>query len=147
MKDLFEQIRPDKDFNLETLTYQEIFDGIKYDIAMAISRVSKNETNKQDLKLNIQRCRTKFAYAEDMNLYPKIYLDFVGGYSVILTPFNIQLMEVKQAVKMYECQELSQGFYNFMCEKFPNCDYEKIYEKYLIRVEKLKKQHGKNLFL
>ena len=147
MRDMFEQIRPDKDFNLETLTYQEIFDGIKCDIARAISRVSKRETYGQDLKLNIQRCRTKFAYAEDMNLYPKIYLDLVGNYSVVLTPFNIELMEVKQSVRMYECQELSRGFYDFMCEKFPNCGYEKIYEKYLINVEKVKKQHEKHLFL
>ena len=38
---MFEEIRADKDFNLETLSYQEIFDGIKIGVALAVSKFSK----------------------------------------------------------------------------------------------------------
>jgi len=144
---MFEQIRADKDFNLETLTYQEIFDGIKVGIAKAIAKEKKEEVEVETLILNVQRCRTKLAYVDDMNLYPKIYLDLVGDCSVVLTPFDIRLLIVSNCVKTYSCEELSECFYNFMCERFPNCDYENIYEKYLINAEKIQKQREKQLFL
>ena len=146
-KDMFEETRPDKDFNLETLTYQEIFEGIKFGVATAIRKFSKDDISVEDLRLKEERCYTKKAYAEDMNLYPKIYLDLFGQYSVLITPFNVELLIVSSQIKTYSCEELGECFYKFMCDKFPSANYEKIYEKYLISVEKIKKQHEKHLFL
>lgn len=147
MKDMFEEIRADKDFNLESLSYQEIFDGIKTGVAKAISEHSKEDVSAEDLELNVERCHTRKAYGEDMNLYPKIYLDLKGFYSVLLTPFEIEIMETKFNVKTFSHFELRECFYDFMWSSFPDCDYEKIYEKYLIDTEKLRKQREKHLFL
>ena len=139
MKDVFEEIRADKDFNLESLTYQEIFDGIKIGVALAISKFSKEDVKEEDLKLNIGRCSTRSAYGEDQNLYPKIYLDLKGCYSVLLTPFEIDLIEIKQRLRTVSCVELKECFYNFMCEKFPTSNYDKKFEKYFLDAEKLRK--------
>ena len=129
MKDLFYDFRPDKDFDLTTLTYKEIFDGLKFGVAKTISKFSKEEVLTEDLKLNEERCYIKMAFAEDMNLYPKIYLDLVGAYSILLTPFNVELLEIKHSVKTLSCVELRECFYNFMCNTFPQSNYEKIYER------------------
>lgn len=147
MKDMFEEIRPDKDFNLELLSYEEIFEGLKFGIAQAVSKYSNEEVGTEDLELNLDRCYTTKAYAEDMNLYPKIYLDMKGFYSVLLTPFEIELIETKYKIRTVSCVELRECFYDFMCEQFPNCNYRKIYEKYLINAEKFRKQREKHLFL
>lgn len=147
MKDMFEEIRVDKDFNLETLSYQEIFNGIKIGVALAISKFSKEDAKAEGLRLNLNRCHTRKAYAEDLNLYPKIYLDLKGDYSILLTPFEIELIETKHKIRTVSCVELRECFYNFMCEQFPNCDYEKIYENYFKNAEKFRKQREKHLFL
>ena len=144
---MFEEIRADKDFNLQTLSYEEIFDGLKFGMAQAISCYSKQEVGVEDLELNVERCSTRSAYAEDMSLYPKMYLDLKGDYGFILTPFEIEMLIVKHDVKTYSTPELREVFYNFMCKQFPNCDYEKIYEKYLINAEKLRRSREKHLFL
>ncbi len=91
-------------------------------IAQAIRKFSKEEISVEDLRLNVNRCSTRSAYGEDMNLYPKIYLDLKGDYSVLLTPFEIELIEIKHKIRTVSCAELKECFYNFMCDKFPNSD-------------------------
>lgn len=147
MRDLFEKIRDDKEFNLETLSYQEIFVGIKDGIANAIYEISKEKINAEDLVLNIDRCSTRYAYAENGNLYPKIYLDMNGFYSVLLNPFEIDLIESKYKIRTVSTVGLRECFYNFMCEKFPNCNYEKVFEKYLIDSQNLRKTRDTFLFM
>ena len=147
MKDVFEEIRADKDFNLESLSYQEIFDGIKVGVAKAISEHLNEDVSVEDLELNENRCHTRKAYADDMNLYPKIYLDLKGDYSILLTPFDIEILETKFEVKTFSHFELKECFYGFMCDKFSNAQYDKKFEKYLINVEKLRKQREKHLYL
>ena len=139
MKDMFEEIRADKEFNLETLTYEEIFEGIKVGIARAVSKFSKEEVEPDDLVLNVDKCSIRSAYGEDANLYPKIYLDLKGYYSVLLTPFEIDIIEIKHRIRTLSCEDLKESFYNFMCEKFPDSGYDKKYEKYFIDAEKLRK--------
>lgn len=147
MKDMLRNVRADKDFNLETLSYEEIFDGLKFGIARAISEFSKTTILAEDLKLNIDGCLTKKSYGGDLNLYPKIYLNLEGDYSVLLTPFQIELMKVGNGIKSLSCDELTISLLDFMQDKFPDCDYIKIYENYQKNAEIIKKQREKHLFL
>ena len=147
MNDMFDKIRADRDFNLETCSYEELFDSLKFDFARAISVYSCQEVDVDDLKLNIDRCLTRSAYAEDGNLYPKIYLDLKCEYSFVITPFEIEMMIVNNKIRTYSNAEFREAFYNFMCEKFPNADYDKKYEKYRLDFEKMKKINEKLLFL
>jgi hypothetical protein len=145
MKDMFESVRPDKNFNLETLSYQEIFEGLKFGIAKAISRMTKEEVDAEDLELKRERCNTKRIFAKDMNLYPKIYLDLVGEFSVLISPFEIELMQIEYRIKTYSCEELRESLFNFMCSKFPDSGYEKCYDKYFKNVEMIERQREKHL--
>lgn len=147
MKDMLRKVRADKDFNLETLSYEEIFDGLKFGIARAISGFSKLGIYIEDLELNLEGCLTRKAYGEDMNLYPKIYLNLKGDYSVLLTPFEIELLRVGNGIKSLSCDELTISLLDFMQDKFPDCDYIKIYENYQKNAEIIKKQREKHLFL
>ena len=147
MKVVYERIRADKDFNLETLTYQEMFDGLKFGIAKAISVFSKREVKVEDLELDLQRCVTKKSYGGDMNLYPKIYLSLKGNYSVLLTPFEIELIKTENGIKSLTCDDLNIALTEFMLESFPNCDYIEFSEKYQKNAQIIKKQREKHLFL
>ena len=147
MKVVYKNIRADKDFNLETLSYEEIFDGIKFGVARAISDFSKSAVVVEDLELNSEGCVTKRTYGQDMNLYPKIYLNLKGEYSVLLTPFEIELLRVGNGIKSLSCDELNITLIGFMQDKFPDCDYQEIYENYQKNAEIIKKQREKHLFL
>lgn len=144
---MFEEIRADKDFNLETLTYREIFDGLKQGLAKGIMKYTKEDVFVDDLILNEDRCSTRHAYGEDGNLYPKIYLDMKGFYSVLLTPFEIEIIETRYKINTFSNECIREVLFNFMCEKFPYSKYETFYEKYLINAEKIKKQAENHLFL
>lgn len=139
MKDMFEKIRVDKNFNLETLSFEEIFNGIKDGVAKTLSKFTKQDVRVEDLVLNLDRCSKRFAYGEDANLYPKIYLDLKGFYSVLLNPFEIDLVETKQRIRIISCEELKETLYNFMRKQFPESDYDKKYDKYFLDAEKLRK--------
>ena len=147
MKELFEQVRKDRTFNLELLTYRQLFNGLKDGIAKAISKFSNQNISVNSLVLNEDRCSTRYAYANDKNLYPKIYLSIKGFYDVVLTPFEIELLELKSKVRFLSDWELSECFYEFMCEQFPDCNYEKFYEKYQKDSEIVRKTSDKCLFL
>ena len=145
MKNLFEKIRDDKDFNLQTLSYQEIFDALKEELIKAIYEISHGEIKYADLVLNVDRCSTRFDYAENGNLYPKIYLDMNGFYSVLLNPFDIELIESRYKIRTVSTVGLRECFYTFMCEKFPNCNYEKVFEKYLADSQNFRKTRGDSI--
>lgn len=147
MKEMFDKVRADRDFNLETLSYEELFEGLKFDFAQAIRVYSKQEVDVEDLRLNVDRCSTRSVYAEDGNLYPKIYLDLKCEYSFVITPFEIEMMIVNNKIRTYSNAELREAFYNFMCDKFPNAEYDKKYEKYCLDVQKMQKINEKLLFL
>ena len=136
MKDLFNKIRPDKGFNLETVSFEELFEGLKEGFALAIGKFSKCEVQAEDLKLNVDRCSIRRAYALDGNLYPKIYLDLKGEYGFLINPFEIQMIAVKNGVDTLLYLELLEALYNFMCDRFPNSDYARKFEKYLVLAEK-----------
>ena len=147
MKDLFEEIRADKDFNLETLSYQEIFEGLKFGIANSISERTREDVDPESLELIVDRCHTRQAYGEDGNLYPKIYLHIKGFYSVLLNPFEIEIIETKYKVRDFSNYPLKEALYNFMCEKFPECKYEIVYEKYLINSNRIRRERENSLFI
>ena len=144
---MFEEIRADKNFNLETLTYKEIFEGLRTAVAEAISEYLNHEVDSEDLSLYVERCSTRKSFGGDKNLYPKIYLDLKGRIGLLITPFEIEMMVVSNKIEMISPICLREAFYNFMCEKFPDANYPRIYDKYLINSEKIKKQREKHLFL
>ena len=136
-----------RDFNLETLSYQQLFEGLKDGIAKAISKISKQEILPDDLILNGDRCSMRFAYAEDGNLYPKIYLSIKGSYDILITPFEIDVLELTNKLRLFGDWELREFFYNFMCKQFPNSNYEKFYEIYQKDCEIAIKTRDINIFL
>ena len=70
-----------------------------------------------------------------------------GFYSVLLTPFEIEIIETKYRIKNISNSELRECFYNFMLEKFPNAEYDKKYKNYNLNVEKSRKTRENMLFL
>ena len=138
MKDLID-LRKDKDFNLEEVSYQELFNGLKKGIVQAIAEYENADVDEKTIKLNERRCSGKFAYGEDGDMYPKILLDLTGNYSVLLNPFEIKMLVYDYSVKTIKSETLDDALVEFMCSRFPESDYIETREKYFHGAEIMKR--------
>lgn len=145
MEDLYNAVRADKDFNLETVPYEELFEGLKFAMADAIRDCYGCYVDAGDLSLDPNRCARKRAYGQDGNLYPKIYLYLVGGYSFIISPFEIEMVVITNKIRTYSSIDLTESLYAFMCCRFAGVDYEKKFQKYFEDAEKIR-QAGDGYF-
>ncbi len=142
----FEDCRNDKEFKLETLSYEEIFDAFK-DIVNEVKKKNCDGTFKfWPVELRNERCESRMVFGEDKNLYPKIRFD-MGTYVLIVSTFEVKLLVIEYGIDEIKSEELDNALVKLMCEHFPNSDYLAKREKYFKDVELMKRTLWNNLFL
>ena len=142
----YEDYRPDKNFKIDSLTYSEIFLGLKEELIKIISDYNGEEV--KELSLIENWCSARLKYGKDKDLYPLLVLQLKVDNKSFLAedcfiefmPFEIKLYINKNGnVKEFESKELNNSLKTFMCNKFPNSDYLKKYEKYFKLAEIISK--------
>lgn len=125
--------RYDKNFNLEEVSFIELFEGLKSGIAAAVSAYEKKDICEETIRLDVGGCIRALTYGEDGQLYPKLVLSLEGSYSVMLTPFKIQMIVYDYSLKNFRSPELTNSLVDFMCSRFPESDYLEKREEYKIK--------------
>lgn len=151
----FEDYRKDKDFKIDSLSYQEIFESLKGGIEKAICEFEKVE-RVEDLIFPDTSGVVSMKYGKDKDMYPSINLEFcvfagkwINGkyYNCILNPFEIEIHKVYCGeVQVFNCEELTQALVDMMNEKFPNSDYMEKREKYFKMAELIQRKQEEMLF-
>ena len=144
-----------KNFKIDSLTYQEIFESLKDDIGKAIRKYDHTKGFPKGLRLVECGCQTVFAYGKDKDVYPKITLEVsrlsdVGYgreyYYFIFNPFEIMMVVDRNGVENYISKELTQALVDMMNEKFPNSDYMEKREKYFKLAALIQRKQEELLF-
>ena len=98
----YEDYRNDKNFKIDSLTYSEIFSGLKHCLIKVISENEK--INTEDCVLSEMGGSIRNYFGKDKNLYPLITLDlffttksksliFKREYFCKISPFEIELLQ------------------------------------------------------
>ena len=125
----FEDYRSDKNFKLETLSYEEIFGGFK-DVVNKIKKQNHDGVFKfQSVQLRKEKCECKMAYGQDRDLYPKIKLDMYD-YVLIVSTFEVKLLVLNWGVEEIKSKGLDDALIELMCKHFPESDYLERRAKY-----------------
>lgn len=150
----YEIPRNDKDFNLDNITDEQLFSGIKQGILECMKKVNGLEDiTIDDIKLNKEHSNRREFMANDSNLYPKILLSTttMPKYNwkkymcadFLITPFTIQMLLHKNGLETLEPEELEKAFVDFMCETFPESNYLEKREEYFNNVDRQRKFYNK----
>ena len=131
----FEDYRTDRNFKLDSLSFEEIYEEIKPYVEEVIKNLEKENFKNSMVDLNLNRCSFRMAYGKDKDLYPRIQLDLKSNYIIVLTTFEIKMLVVGREIKEIRCEELDNALIKLMNEKFPNTDYLIKREKYFENAE------------
>lgn len=151
----FDECRKDKEFKIDSLNYQEIFEGLKSGIEKTIRKYDRTEGLPKGLRLEERGCQINFAYGKDKDMYPKITIEVsrlsdVGfgreSYYFIFNPFEIVMVCERNGAEICIFQELTQALIGMMNEKFPDSDYKEKREKYFKMAELIRKKQEEMLF-
>ncbi|MBR4999156.1 MAG: hypothetical protein IKY10_04670 [Clostridia bacterium] len=151
----FEDYRKDKEFKIDSLTYQEIFESLKGGIETSICRHQKikkiDELTYNDLDSNVD-----FVYGKDKDMYPRVHfmvrayskkLNEAMYYYIFLNAFEIKIYRAYQNNNDFvEYKELTQALIDMMNEKYPNSDYVEKREKYFKMAELIERKRQELLF-
>lgn len=139
----FNKERNEEYFSLDNVTYEEMFEVMKEDLALALTEYEKVQINAEDLMLGLSNCFRKTAFGEDGMLYPKIKLDVyakkINSWMIIFNPFTIYLAEYDSSERRYFSNALDKTLISFMTGRFPNSSYLEKREKYFKNAEIMKK--------
>ena len=130
----YEDYRNDKDFKLESLSYEEIFNCFKG----VVNKIKKEHHDGAfkfcPVELRKDRCEFVMAYGADKDLYPKLNIDMYN-YILVLTTFEVKLLEIENGVNEIKSEELDCVLTKMMCEKFPQTNYLEKREEYFANAE------------
>lgn len=151
----FEDYRKDKEFKIDSLTYQEIFESLKCGIEKAICDFKGIEKLDQ-LKLDGLDNHINMCYGADKDMYPRVVF-MVEAYSskwkgpafcyCVINPFEVELHVTPNGrIEVIECEELTQALIDMINEKFPNSDYMEKREKYFKMAELIERKREELLF-
>ncbi len=135
----FEDYRSDKDFKLDSLSFEEIYEEIKGSIEKVVRNLEKENFKDEMVKLNLNRCGFRMAYGKDKDLYPRIQLDLRSNYIIVLTTYEIKILVVGREIEEVQFEELDDALIQMMNKKFPNSDYSSKREKYFEDAELARK--------
>jgi len=153
---MFDIKRNDESFNLDKVSNEELFEGLKSDVVNAIKEITRFENlTDSNIKLCPENCFRTHASAEDGNLYPKISLattikipNELGVINLIfvISPFDIKLLLCDFGLKVIVSKKLDDVVSDFIKTKFPNSDYDEKKQKYLKLVEISNKIYNNMIF-
>ena len=126
----FDDYRKDKSYKLDSLSYQEIFNGLKDVVVEIVSDLEKENYFDGLVRLNAHRCDCKMAFGADRDMYPKVKLDVGGKYFLILNTYEVKLLVVESEIKEIKSDRLDNALIEFMSERFPESDYVEKRKKY-----------------
>ena len=132
--------RTDKDFKLDSLSYEEMFDYFKDVVDEMRKKFHVKGFKFWPVELKKDKCSCKMAYGADKNLYPKVRIA-MDSCDLILTPFEAKLLVVDEGVRTIMSPELNDALLNMMNEKFPESDYKEKSEKYFKDAELMRLQY------
>lgn len=126
--------RNDEKFNLDNVTNEEIFNGLKPAIVTTL-KTQKKFSGAQSIFVFLEDLHSyrENSYGEDWNLYPKISLGskviITGEYQpvdvqVLVKPFDVELLICDGKITSVKSEELSNALTRFITTKFPNSDYQ-----------------------
>lgn len=143
MEIVFNEASSYKNFNLDAVAYEEMFEGMKENLALALSEFENAEIKAEDLILGLRNCFKRSSFGEDKNLYTKIKLDIyakkVDSYMIIFNPFEIYMAKYDGSEKRFTSSALDETLTNFMVERFPDSQYLEKRKKYFKDAELIKK--------
>ena len=150
-----EDYRTDKEFKIDSLTYQEIFESLKSGIEKTICEYEKVESL-DDLIMSDTSGAISMKYGKDKDMYPSVNIEicvyagkYIQGkyYNVILNPFEIEIHKIYCGeVQVFNCEELTQALIDMINKKFPNSDYMEKREKYFKMAELMQRKREELLF-
>ena len=151
----FEDYRKDKEFKIDSLSYQEIFENLKDGIEKAICRNQK--ISKIDgLTYDDFDSAVDFVYGKDKDMYPRVHfrvrayskkLNEAMYYYIFLNAYEIMIYRAYQNNNNFvEYKELTQSLINMMNEKFPDSDYVEKREKYFKIAKLIERKRQELLF-
>ena len=151
----FEDYRNDKKFKIDSLSFFEIYEGLKGGIEKAICRHQKIKKI-DELKYDDLDSVVDFVYGKDKDMYPRVHfrvrayskqLNEAMYYYIFLNAFEIKIYRAYQKNNDFvEYKELTQSLINMINEKFPNSDYMEKREKYFKMAELIERKREEMLF-
>lgn len=148
----YEDYRKDKNFKLDSLTYKEIFLGLKENLIKIISDCLNEEVVELYLMEGWSNLRLK--YGKDKDLYPLVFLRIEADdetfpprcFFIEVSPFEIKLSVNRNGyLQEIENEELNNLLVKFMCKHFPNSDYLEKRKKYFKDSNLIKKLEEEKL--
>ena len=137
---MIELKRNDEKFNLDNVTDEELFVGLKGGIAKSLRNFKGFEDIPEDnLRLNKELSFRTTQYGKDGNLYPKITLGttakipterFPVTFQLLIMPFDIKMLINTSSLVTVEPEELSNAFNEYILNRFPENDYAEKKQKY-----------------
>ena len=151
-----EMPRNDAEFNLDTVSNKEIFDGLKAGMFECLQAVEHlEEISPEDIEFKEDSFRNQFMGA-DGYLYPKICICtrtmpkknwiFATNADFIVTPFTIQMLLLNNGIKVVESKNLTAALVEFMNNRFPNSNYEAKRNKYLKDCDLRRRMYDQSVF-
>lgn len=152
----YEIPRNDKNFNLDNVTDEQLFEGLNKGIFECVKQVKYFEDiAPEDIRLKADSYR-KYILGEDGNMYPQIVLYtrttpktnwiFATNIDFLVTPFSIKMVVFRNGIDESEPEELQEALTKFMCETFPGGDYLNKKQEYLEKTRKAKTFYDKMIF-
>lgn len=151
----FEDYRKDKNFKIDSLGYQEIYESLKDGIEKAICEFVgvKKLTG---LSYEDEDSVVMMKYGKDKDMYPSVIF-MVGAYSdkwlyesiyyCVVNPYEVELHKNKNGeMQIITCDELTNALIEMMNKKFPNSDYMEKREKYFKTAELMQRKREEMLF-
>ena len=150
----FEDYRNDRGFNLESLSFEQIFAGLKSDLKKIISDMEEKEIFK--LELSERNCSTRSKYGKDGFLYPIMILSFDAftksgflkkDYYLEIAPSEIDMLVNNGGrITKFINAELDEMLMNFMQKQFNNSGYIEKRKKYVKDSNVLEKKYDEMLY-
>ena len=86
-----EDLRKDKNFNLNSVTYLQMFESVKDNLAIVISEYKNVKIESNQILLNEDNCFSCSSFGADHDLYTKVKLDIfvknLDSFMIIFNPF------------------------------------------------------------
>lgn len=156
---MIEYKRNDADFNLDNISNQQLFDGLKSGMETCARELkSFSDAKNIDIEFEDKHSSRKQAYGEDGNIYPNIQLsttisnpDKIYSYvnaTFVITPFDGKMIIYGEGIKMQTLtpDALQTSLHNFMQTTFPEGNYTEKLKKYQSASQIKKKIYDEMVF-
>ena len=140
---MIEYKRNDENFNLDNITNQQLFDGLKDGIEESAKGLKQfSDSERINIEFEDNHSSRKQAYGTDGNIYPNVHLSTTISNPdkiycsvnaiVVVTPFDGKMIVYGEGTTMQTLspESLQTSLHNFMAETFPDSDYAEKLQKY-----------------